>query len=161
MIPLTSDLAAADREPTPDEQAGMDWWNGLAPLARRVWLADGSTPAEAWRAYSDRQRANQTCPRHEGPRSYCGCGLPLPGEDTRPHSVREADIRREHAAFEKRVLREGHAVTTDDSAEVAELVNAMTLNPYAVAERIIRLERHVAALAQTAFVPALSHQGSI
>lgn len=25
-------------------------------------------------------KRQETCPRHEGPRAYCGCGLPLPGE---------------------------------------------------------------------------------
>lgn len=42
-----------DREPTPDEAAGMVWWNSLAESDRAAWLAraDSAVPAVAWAAY--------------------------------------------------------------------------------------------------------------
>lgn len=35
---------------TPDEQAGIDWWNGLSEADRASWLKAANTaiPAEAW-----------------------------------------------------------------------------------------------------------------
>lgn len=43
----------ADRQPTPDEQAGMDWWNGLTQERRAHWLlvARPATVAGAWAAF--------------------------------------------------------------------------------------------------------------
>ena len=42
-----------DREPTPDETAGMVWWNSLAVSDRTAWLAraGSAVPADAWAAY--------------------------------------------------------------------------------------------------------------
>ena len=42
-----------DRVPTPDETAGMVWWNSLAETDRAAWLgqADSAVPADAWAAY--------------------------------------------------------------------------------------------------------------
>jgi len=42
-----------DQEPTPDETAGMVWWNSLAESDRAAWLAraDSAVPADAWAAY--------------------------------------------------------------------------------------------------------------
>ena len=42
-----------DRQPTTDEQAGMDWWNSLTETERAHWLAVSQTavPAEAWAAF--------------------------------------------------------------------------------------------------------------
>lgn len=42
-----------DREPTPDETAGIVWWNSLAESDRAAWLAraDSAVPADAWAAY--------------------------------------------------------------------------------------------------------------
>ena len=42
-----------DREPTPDETAGMVWWNSLAEADRAAWLAraGSAVPADAWAAY--------------------------------------------------------------------------------------------------------------
>lgn len=39
-----------EREPTPDELAGMAWWNALTESERRMWLraANTATPADAW-----------------------------------------------------------------------------------------------------------------
>ncbi|TIL47989.1 hypothetical protein [Mesorhizobium sp.] len=41
-----------DREPTPDETAGMVWWNSLAESDRAAWLArsGSAVPADAWAA---------------------------------------------------------------------------------------------------------------
>ncbi len=40
-------------EPTPDEHAGMDWWNALEEGDRAFWLraAMTATPAVAWSYY--------------------------------------------------------------------------------------------------------------
>jgi hypothetical protein len=42
-----------DREPTPDETAGMVWWNSLSEADRADWLAraGSAVPADAWAAY--------------------------------------------------------------------------------------------------------------
>ena len=42
-----------DREPTPDETAGMAWWNSLTEADRADWLAraGSAVPADAWAAY--------------------------------------------------------------------------------------------------------------
>ncbi|MER8758115.1 hypothetical protein NKH69_20920 [Mesorhizobium sp. M0976] len=42
-----------DREPTPDETAGMVWWNSLTESDRAGWLAraGSAVPADAWAAY--------------------------------------------------------------------------------------------------------------
>ena len=42
-----------DREPTPDETAGMVWWNSLTEADRADWLAraGSAVPADAWAAY--------------------------------------------------------------------------------------------------------------
>ncbi|MER8377252.1 hypothetical protein [Mesorhizobium sp. M1406] len=42
-----------DQEPTPDETAGMVWWNSLAESDRAAWLAraGSAVPADAWAAY--------------------------------------------------------------------------------------------------------------
>jgi hypothetical protein len=45
-----------DREPTPDERAGMDWWNSLDISARRYWLNASETVAEAWAKFKWRER---------------------------------------------------------------------------------------------------------
>lgn len=45
-----------DREPTPDERAGMSWWNAMTEAQRPDALrrAGASTVAEAW-AYHKQQ----------------------------------------------------------------------------------------------------------
>jgi hypothetical protein len=42
-----------DREPKPDETAGMVWWNSLTEVDRADWLAraGSAVPADAWAAY--------------------------------------------------------------------------------------------------------------
>jgi hypothetical protein len=47
-----------DREPTPDERAGMDWWNSLDKSERRHWfnLAKANSPAEAWAMFKRGER---------------------------------------------------------------------------------------------------------
>lgn len=42
-----------DREPTPDETAGMVWWYSLSEADRADWLAraGSAVPADAWAAY--------------------------------------------------------------------------------------------------------------
>ena len=42
-----------DREPTPDETAGMVWWNSLSEADRADWLmrAGSAVPADAWAVY--------------------------------------------------------------------------------------------------------------
>jgi hypothetical protein len=42
-----------DRTPTPDETAGIVWWNSLAEADRAAWLAraGSAVPADAWAAY--------------------------------------------------------------------------------------------------------------
>lgn len=39
--------------PTPDEEAGMIWWNSLDRIERGYWLALANTaiPAEAWECF--------------------------------------------------------------------------------------------------------------
>lgn len=41
------------RSPTPEEQAGMDWWNGLSRADRASWcmVADSAVPFEVYRAF--------------------------------------------------------------------------------------------------------------
>jgi hypothetical protein len=41
---------STDRKPTPDESAGMTWWNGLTKQQRAEWLerAGSAIPAHAW-----------------------------------------------------------------------------------------------------------------
>jgi hypothetical protein len=43
----------AHRQPTDDEQAGIDWWNALTEAQRADWLETAGTavPAQAWAAY--------------------------------------------------------------------------------------------------------------
>ncbi len=41
-------------QPTPDERAGMDWWNDLSEAARLYWLqqaGDTGRVADAWAVY--------------------------------------------------------------------------------------------------------------
>jgi hypothetical protein len=42
-----------EREPTPDETAGVVWWNSLSEGERAAWLARAGTaiPADAWAAF--------------------------------------------------------------------------------------------------------------
>lgn len=45
--------------PTPDDRAGMDWWNRQDEHTRRLWLdrAASARPVDAWHAYQrDRAR---------------------------------------------------------------------------------------------------------
>ncbi|MGH8208107.1 MAG: hypothetical protein ACREU6_00660 [Steroidobacteraceae bacterium] len=35
---LTSDVCSIGRDPTPDELAGITWWNGLGQADRMRWL---------------------------------------------------------------------------------------------------------------------------
>jgi hypothetical protein len=40
---------ATDPTPTNNEQAGMDWWNGLSEVARAFWIKQtGPSIADAW-----------------------------------------------------------------------------------------------------------------
>lgn len=46
-----------DCEPTPDEQAGIDWWNRLTTAERAFWLGKagaGASAADAWAAFDRR-----------------------------------------------------------------------------------------------------------
>jgi hypothetical protein len=47
-----------ERTPTPDERAGMNWWNSLSERERAKWLAEAGSakPVDAWEAY---KRAGQ------------------------------------------------------------------------------------------------------
>jgi hypothetical protein len=54
-----------DREPTADERAGIDWWNGLSEGNRKYWMMKGGDTgvvADAWAAY---QRGLKHMPRIE------------------------------------------------------------------------------------------------
>lgn len=44
----------ADRELTPAEREGSDWWHSITESERRYWLdrADSDNPADAWRMYA-------------------------------------------------------------------------------------------------------------
>jgi hypothetical protein len=76
-----------------------------------------------------------------------------PAEYGRPQSVRDADLLREQAAFEKRVLREGYGVEPPAIAEIDALrapitveeietvVNEIEADPRRIAERLLTLER--------------------
>ena len=46
-------LMTTHRQPTADEQLGIDWWNGLTEERRAHWLkvADSPAPFAAWRAF--------------------------------------------------------------------------------------------------------------
>lgn len=46
-------LLPKSQECTPDEQRGVDWWNGLSEADRRVWCLAANTaiPAQAWAYY--------------------------------------------------------------------------------------------------------------
>ncbi len=46
-------MAAEERNPTPDEFAGIAWWNALTEAERAKWLAQAGTavPADAWAEY--------------------------------------------------------------------------------------------------------------
>lgn len=46
--------------------------------------------ALAWNARAEAKR-QEPCPRHEGPRAYCGCGIPLDGEERTEARYRMAD----------------------------------------------------------------------
>jgi hypothetical protein len=54
--------AQTRRAPTPDELAGIGWWNGLSKEARKYWLnhADTAVPAVAWAAFKLAQAENVT-----------------------------------------------------------------------------------------------------
>lgn len=47
---MTSHNNDAGPTATPDEAAGVAWWNGLSEPARAAWmlLADSAVPADAW-----------------------------------------------------------------------------------------------------------------
>jgi hypothetical protein len=57
-----------DRQPTDDEKAGMNWWNGLTEVQRAEWLliADTAVPVVAWAVYQQRCRV-------ASPNSITGC----------------------------------------------------------------------------------------
>lgn len=42
-----------NREPTPDEQAGMTWWNRMTEHERAYWcrVAESARPVDAWLAF--------------------------------------------------------------------------------------------------------------
>mgnify|MGYP001606873553 CR=1 FL=1 len=44
-----------ERQPTQDEQDGMDWWNGLNERMRKYWMAQAETGvvADAWEIYKN------------------------------------------------------------------------------------------------------------
>jgi len=46
-------LMTTHRQPTADEQLGIDWWNDLTEERRAHWLkvADSAAPFAAWRAF--------------------------------------------------------------------------------------------------------------
>jgi hypothetical protein len=56
--PPPPDIPHSDA-PTPDEVAGMAWWNGLSEPERADWLraAGSARPADAWEAWKRRQSA--------------------------------------------------------------------------------------------------------
>ena len=47
-----------DRKPTPDEAAGIAWWNGLPQTDREHWLVRGGAAAvaDAWKAYQQSEQ---------------------------------------------------------------------------------------------------------
>lgn len=54
---------AMSSEPTPDEEAGMAWWNALSEADRTRWLQQAGTavPAIAWACYKgSRERSRET-----------------------------------------------------------------------------------------------------
>jgi hypothetical protein len=56
-------MTESHEQPTDDERAGMDWWNGMTEQQRGAWLetAKSARPADAWAAYK-RQRDGQAAP---------------------------------------------------------------------------------------------------
>ena len=49
-----------ERQPTQDEQDGMDWWNGLPEHMREYWMAQAGhtgVVADAWEAYKSARAA--------------------------------------------------------------------------------------------------------
>jgi len=54
---------ALGRNPTADEQAGMQWWNSLDEHARRKWMraaGDTGVAADAWTAFKRTAGAEAT-----------------------------------------------------------------------------------------------------
>jgi hypothetical protein len=52
-------VVTTETQPTPDERAGIAWWNALDEAARRYWLQQaGNTgrAADAWAAYKRAER---------------------------------------------------------------------------------------------------------
>ena len=42
-----------ERDPTPDQEAGMTWWASLSAPARFEWLRRCSSAATAWEDHKD------------------------------------------------------------------------------------------------------------
>ena len=64
---MFSIMTTNEREPTPDEAAGMAWWNGLTVVARNFWAEQtgdiGAPIAECWAEYKRQQAAKKDPPR--------------------------------------------------------------------------------------------------
>lgn len=54
-----------EQEPTPDERAGMEWWNGLDETARRYWMIEAGNSGRAADAWETFKRARDAA---QGPR---------------------------------------------------------------------------------------------
>jgi len=54
---------STDREPTPDERRGMEWWNNATEAERRHWMqraGNTGVAADAYRAWClDQERQHQ------------------------------------------------------------------------------------------------------
>lgn len=59
---MTTQPENLDRSPTPDEAAGMAWWNSLGEIARGYWLsrANCGTVADAYAAFKRDQASRST-----------------------------------------------------------------------------------------------------
>lgn len=59
---MTNKADDLNRPPTPDEAAGMDWWNSLGEDARGYWLARANcgTVAGAYAAFKRDQALRNT-----------------------------------------------------------------------------------------------------
>lgn len=57
----SQDESCTDLAPTPWEEAGMAWWNGLTEADRRYWCFAATTavPAEAWQYFKSVTRDDE------------------------------------------------------------------------------------------------------
>ncbi|EPH5795474.1 TPA: hypothetical protein ACK11K_005241 [Pseudomonas aeruginosa] len=59
---MTTQPEDLSQSPTPEEVAGMEWWNSLGEIARSYWLARANcgTVADAYAAFKHDQTSRST-----------------------------------------------------------------------------------------------------